>query len=131
MKKTENITTDKNSETKAEKPGEVSLEEVSMELIIHGGNARAKVYEALKHAREGDFDKAKQLMNEAEEEIKTAHEAQTALLQSDGEGALMKADLLFVHAHGHLMNAMTEKNLVEEMINLYKKLNKDFLHFGN
>ncbi len=108
----------------------VDLEEVSLELIIHGGNARAKAHEALKAARNNEFDKAKKLMTEAEQEIKTAHETQTKLLQSEGEGAKMKADLLFVHAHGHLQTAMSEKELIEEMINLYKRLDKEFLHFG-
>jgi PTS system cellobiose-specific IIA component len=106
------------------------LEEVSLELILHGGNARAEAFEALKAAKEGDFERAKSHMEAAEEEIKTAHEAQTMLLQSDGEGANTKADLLFVHAHGHLQNAMSEKALIEELIILYKRLNKDFLHFS-
>lgn len=107
----------------------ISLEEVSMELIIHGGNARAKAFEALKEARENRFKEAESLMEEAEKEIETAHKAQTALLQSEGEGACMKADLLFTHAHGHLMTAMSEKNLIEELILLYKKLYKEYLHF--
>ncbi|MCE1248909.1 MAG: PTS lactose/cellobiose transporter subunit IIA [Firmicutes bacterium] len=103
------------------------LEEVSLELILHGGNARAEAFEALKAAREGDFEKAQMHLKQSEEEIKVAHEAQTAMLQSDGEGAKTKADLLFVHAHGHLQTAMAEKGLIEEMVLLYKKLHKDYL----
>ena len=108
----------------------INLEEVSLELIIHGGNARAKAYDALKAARNNDFDNARKLMAEAEREIQTAHETQTKLLQSEGEGAKMKADLLFVHAHGHLQTAMSEKELIEEMIRLYRRLSREFLHFG-
>jgi len=115
---------------KIHKSKKIDLEEVSLELILHGGNARAKAHEALREARNGNFDKVKELLRSSEEEIKLAHGAQTRLLQSEGEGAKMKADLLFVHAHGHLQTAMSEKELIEELIFLYKKLYRDFLHFG-
>jgi len=105
------------------------LEEISLELIIHGGNARAEAFEALKAARAGLFDKAKEHLEKADSEIHAGHKKQTALLQSDGEGAKAPANLLFVHAHGHLMTAMSEKSLIEELVILYKKLNRDYLHF--
>ena len=108
----------------------IDLEEVSLELILHGGNAKAEAHEALKAARSGDFEKAQEHLDVAEEEIKTAHQAQTRLLQSGGKGARATADLLFVHAHGHLQTAISQKELIEEMIFLYKRLQKDFLHFG-
>lgn len=108
----------------------MDLEEVSLELILHGGNARAEVHEALIAARQGNFEKSAEHMEMAEEEIRIAHQAQTRILQSSGEGAKMKADLLFVHAHGHLQTAVSQKELVEELIFLYQKLRKDFLHFG-
>lgn len=108
----------------------IDLEEVSLELILHGGNARAEAHEALIAGREGNFEKAAEHLEMAEEEIRIAHQAQTKLLQSSGEGAKMKADLLFVHAHGHLQTAISQKELIEEMIFLYQKLRKDFLHFG-
>ncbi len=107
-----------------------TLEEVSLELIIEGGNARGFVHEALKAAREGLFDEADKKMKQAEEAVHNGHRAQTSLLQSEGEGPQARADLLFVHAHGHLMTAMSEMNMAQEMIHLYKKLKRDFLHFG-
>jgi PTS system cellobiose-specific IIA component len=110
--------------------GKPSLEDVSLELIIHGGNARAEACEALKAAREGDFDRAGHHMEAAGEEIRLGHQAQTALLQSGEEGPRQAADLLFVHAHGHLMTAISEKMLIEEIIQLYQRLKKNFLHFG-
>lgn len=111
-------------------PAYPDLEEVSLELIIRGGNARNEAYQALKAARAGLFEEAEAHLEKAEKEIEGGHQVQTSLLQSGEEGAKTKADLLFVHAHGHLMNAMTEKALIAEMVELYKKLQRDYLHFG-
>ena len=43
------------------------MEEIVLNIIIHAGNAKAKLYEALQDSKENDFDKADNLLKEANE----------------------------------------------------------------
>jgi len=92
-------------------------ENEAMQMILHGGNARAKAYEALQMAKQKKFKEAETLMQAAEEELGLAHESQTKLLQ---EGADTSATMLVAHAMDHLMTAMSEKGLIAELIELHR-----------
>ncbi|EOD00092.1 PTS lactose/cellobiose transporter subunit IIA [Caldisalinibacter kiritimatiensis] len=102
----------------------MNLEETVFSIIIHGGNARAKAYEALKAAQEGDFDKANEHLEEADKEIGMAHKMQTDVIQKEAGGEKVDISVLFVHAQDHLMTAISEKSLIENMVDLYKRINK-------
>lgn len=52
-----------------------------------------------------------------------AHRHQTELIKSEASGAQFDLPIILVHAQDHLMNALTVKDLAQEFINLYKKLN--------
>lgn len=97
-------------------------EEIAMQLILHGGNARAEAFEALEATKLKDYKKSEEHLKKSSEELKLAHEAQTKALQEMAQGKDESPNLLMVHAHGHLMTAMTEKSLIEELIELYKKV---------
>lgn len=95
-------------------------EELAMEIILHGGNARAKAYDALSSAKNGDFDTANQYLLEAEKELEEAHRFQTNALQDMKLELSGSTPLIMVHAQDHLMTAMAEKTLIGEMLYLYK-----------
>ncbi|MBU5483257.1 PTS lactose/cellobiose transporter subunit IIA [Clostridium sp. MSJ-11] len=103
---------------------EMTIEELIFEIILHGGNARGEAYDALKAAQNGDFEKSKEHLGAAEEEIKIAHKTQTAMIQSEINGEKVEMSLLMVHAQDHLMTALAEKSLIENMIGLYKRINE-------
>lgn len=97
------------------------LEEQVMGLIINAGNARSLAYEALASAKRGDFERADSLMQEAREALNSAHLVQTQLIEQDqGEGKT-RMTLIMVHAQDHLMTAMLARELINEMILLYKR----------
>ncbi|MBI2251900.1 MAG: PTS lactose/cellobiose transporter subunit IIA [Armatimonadetes bacterium] len=102
---------------------EINWEDTALKLILHGGNARSEAFLALEAAKNKDYEKALIHLKNANEELKIAHEAQTKALQEEAQGIKSLPNLLMVHAHGHLMTAMSEKSLIEEMIELYKRLN--------
>lgn len=93
-------------------------ENEAMQIILHGGNARAKSYEALQMAKQKKWKEAEALMAEAEEELGRAHESQTKLLQGGADG---NASILVAHAMDHLMTALSEKGLIAEIIELHRK----------
>ena len=102
----------------------MDIENFSMNIILHAGNAKGYLHEALEKARHGDFDKIENSMNDASEELLEAHKLQTKFLQEDSKGDLDILPVLLVHAQDHLMTVMSEKSLIEEMIEMYKSQHK-------
>ncbi len=100
------------------------LEQVIMNIIINSGDAKGYSYEALNAVNEGNYEEAAQLIDKANEALEVAHNAQTDLLQKEAAGEKTEVSVLFVHAQDHLMTTITEKNLIEQIMELRKIVNK-------
>lgn len=100
------------------------MEEVVLGIIIHVGNAKSKLYEALASAKENNFEKSEKILQEADKEILSAHKIQTNLIQSEAAGNKSEISMLLIHSQDHLMTCMSEKNLIKEIIELRKEINK-------
>lgn len=98
----------------------MDLEKIIFTIIAHSGNAKSKCFEALNAAKKEDFSKTEELIKEAKEEILKAHHIQTEMLQKEAQGQKQELNLLLIHAEDHLMNTMLAKDLIEEIIELYK-----------
>lgn len=96
------------------------MEEFIFEIISHGGDARGYAYDALREAKKGNYSNAELLLKKSEEELNLAHNTQTKLIQAEINGQDLKMSLLMVHAQDQLMTAISEKNLIEQMIDLFK-----------
>ena len=92
-----------------------------MELVVNGGMARSLAIEAIRNARQGNFEEADKLMKESAETLSKAHEVQTELITKEAGGEHMEVQLLMVHAQDHVMNAMTVYDLAVEIIELLKE----------
>ncbi len=92
------------------------------EIISHGGDARGYALEALKAAREGNFEASEELIIKAQEELDIAHNTQTKLIQAELNGGELIMSLLMVHAQDQLMTAISEKALIEQMIEMCKEI---------
>lgn len=99
----------------------MDIEMIVMKLVVSSGNARSTAIEALRAARDGNFEHADKLMNEADQMILQTHEIQTEMIQNELNGKKVEVGLLMVHAQDHLMNAMTVMDLIKEMIDILKK----------
>ena len=93
-----------------------------LELIVHAGNGRAESYAALGAAKVGDFAAADAHLAAAERELGSAHTVQTRLLAGEAQGVGMTPSLLLVHAQDQLMTALSERSLIAELIDLYRRL---------
>lgn len=100
------------------------LVEVAMQIILHAGNARLSIADALKDAKQFSFDKAIEKMNEAEQEITLAHKAQTEVIQNEASGSAYEFTLLFVHAQDTLMTIQSEFRMAKELIDILKIIKK-------
>lgn len=100
----------------------MSYQEIVLQIIISGGNAKSYAMEAVMKAKEGDAVEAKRLLSKANEELGRAHKIQTELIQNEAAGKSSEVTLLMVHAQDHLMNAITVKDLAREFVDLYERL---------
>lgn len=92
-----------------------------MTIIVHAGDAKAKCFDALRAARNADFDMADSLLRGAKEDLLEAHHLQTDMLQAEARGETQPVTLLTVHAQDILMGSMLAKDLIEEMIPLLRR----------
>ena len=102
----------------------MNFEEIIFQIILHAGNAKTYSYQALKCAKNKEFEKAEELMKDITSEIISAHDIQNTLIQKETSGDRQEVTLLLMHAEDHLMNAITTKEFVCEIIALYKILYK-------
>lgn len=94
------------------------------EIITYSGNAKSLAYESLNAASNYNFEKSEELSEEAQKELNKAHNTQTSLIQDEINGKAVEMSLLMVHAQDHLMSTISEKSLIEKMVELYKEINR-------
>lgn len=99
-----------------------NMEVIVFELVGKGGTAKALAYEAIAHAEEGKFEKAKETLKEANTYLIEAHKVQTDLIQSEAAGEHHDVTVLFVHAQDHLMAAIEICTLAENIIRMNERL---------
>ena len=100
----------------------MDIELVAMELVGNAGEARSLAFEALAEAKKGNFEKAEELLNQSKEASLKAHHTQTELICNEADGNKVEIGLLMVDAQDHLMTSILARELISEMIELYKKL---------
>ena len=96
----------------------------AMGLIANGGNAKSLAFEAIRLAKKGNIDGAREKLKESDKSLLEAHNSQTNMLTKEAQGDHMHVTLLVVHSQDHLMNAITFRDLAGEMVDLYEKLYK-------
>lgn len=102
----------------------MNKEEVTMigfEIVAFSGDARSKLLEALKKARTGKFDEAKELIEQANECLVDAHKSQTEMLAKEAAGEDVELGFIMVHGQDHLMTTILLKDIIEDFIELYKR----------
>lgn len=103
-------------------PKDVNLEKVSFKITLHAGNAKDLAHDALGKAKEGKYQEAADLLDQAQEEYAAGHDIQSENMSKDDPEERVITNMLLAHAMDHLMAAKSEMRLIEEMIDLYKKV---------
>lgn len=99
-----------------------NLEETVMELIINAGESRSCAMQALYAAKAGNWDEVDGLLKESTAASKRAHVVQTELIGLDMGSGKVPVNLVMVHAQDHIMTAMLARELIEELIEVHRKL---------
>lgn len=98
--------------------------QAAMTIIIHAGDARNCVKEALDFISLQDFKKAEEKIEEAHEEIKIAHKTQTDMIQGEAQGEGIGYSLLFTHAQDTLMTINSELNIARQLLKVFKSFDE-------
>lgn len=100
------------------------IELICFQIISAVGNARSLYIEAIQEAKEGNFDKAEELIKEGEASFTEGHAAHGKLIQQEAGGEPTTMTLLLTHAEDQLMSAEAFGILSREFIDLYKAIKK-------
>lgn len=100
---------------------------VAMELIINGGNAKSSAFEAIEAAKQHKYDLASFKLKEADDFLVKGHNSQTSMLTKAAENAENpnyneEVPLIMVHAQDHIMTAIMFRDIANEFVELYKKI---------
>ena len=100
----------------------MDIETIAMELVGNAGEARSLAFEALAQAKNKNFEKAKELLEESKQASLKAHHIQTDLICQEADGNKVEIGLLMVHAQDHLMTSILARELITQIISLYEKI---------
>lgn len=98
------------------------IELLSFQMISFNGSARSCFIEAIQAAKEGDFDRAEELMVEGEEQFVEGHRVHAQLIQQEAQEGETEVNLLLIHAEDQMMSAEVMKIIAAELIDIHKKI---------
>ena len=95
----------------------------AFEMILHAGNSESASLLGMEAARQYDFEEAEKNCRTAKEELLTAHQIQTELIQAEAGGEKCEMGILMVHAQDHFTMASILKEVSQEFLHLYREIN--------
>lgn len=94
---------------------------IGFEIVAYSGDARSALLQLLKEVRGGNFDNVDDMLADAEANINLAHQTQTKILTAEASGDAMDMGFIFVHGQDHLMTTILLRDLITDMIELYRR----------
>ena len=94
---------------------------LGFEIVAYAGEARSKFLEALQAAKGGDIAGAESLIEEGNQVITKAHNAQTELLANEAQGNDIPYSVTMMHGQDHLMTTLAIRDLKTHIIELYQR----------
>ena len=93
---------------------------IGFEIVAYSGDARSKLLLAIEKAKTKQFNECQALIDQANECLNDAHRAQTELLQLEARGQSIEIGFITVHAQDHLMTTILLKDIVKNLMDIYK-----------
>lgn len=107
-------------EAKTQEAIEEEVNLLSFALIADAGEAKSLAFMALADAKKGDFESSDANMKQSDEAYLRAHNRQTELLVKEANGEHTPVNVMLVHAQDHLMTSNLARELIRELIELYR-----------
>ncbi|KRM99867.1 phosphoenolpyruvate-dependent sugar phosphotransferase system eiia, lactose specific [Loigolactobacillus rennini DSM 20253] len=93
-------------------------------IVAYAGDAKTALLKALDNARDGHFEKARELVKDSNKSIVDAHNEQTKLLSKEADGDDLDVTFIMVHGQDTLMTTMMLKDQVSYFIDEYERIAK-------
>ena len=105
----------------------------AMEIIMNSGDARNFAAQARDEINNGNYEKAAELLKEADKVQTAAQVTQTEMIQGDIRGGdeAMQYSVLFAHAQDTLMTIQVEINMTKAMLKMAQSFEKRFAKAEN
>ncbi|MCI5839842.1 MAG: PTS lactose/cellobiose transporter subunit IIA [Peptoniphilaceae bacterium] len=94
---------------------------IGFQMVAYSGDARSCYIEALREARKGNLDKTEELMEKAKKSLLKAHDIQTKILAKEADDEDLDIGYIMIHGQDHLMSSMLLKDMMEFLLDIYKK----------
>ncbi|WP_105301045.1 PTS lactose/cellobiose transporter subunit IIA [Anaerococcus marasmi] len=98
--------------------------ELAFNIIVHAGESRSLSSEAMDAAENYNFEKAEDLLKQANEQFLTCHEIQTEMLTKEANGEKNDLNIILIHAQDHLTMANISMKNAKRWIWMNKKIKK-------
>ena len=98
------------------------IEYISFQIIASSGTARSYYIEAIQFAKNKEFEKAEECIQQADKEYIEAHHIHAKLIQEEAMNNKSEINVLLIHALDQMMSAETFGILAKEFISLYQKI---------
>ena len=98
--------------------------ELAFNIIVHAGESRTLSSQAMDAAEVYDFEKAEDLLKQANDEFLKCHEIQTGMLTKEANGEENKINVILIHSQDHLTMATMAMDNARRWIKINKKLQK-------
>ena len=96
-------------------------EEFLTTLLCQVGTAKSSIMQAMFEARNSNFAEVDRLLNEADEALVAVHKTQTSLIGYDEGQGKVTMTLILTHIQDHIMTTMMCRDIVNEIVELYKR----------
>lgn len=97
---------------------------LSLQIVSAVGEAKSLYMEALAAAKEGDFQAAEKKIQEGDRCFAQGHDLHGDLIGQEAGGDPVSMTLMLTHAEDQMMSAETIKLMVQELIQIYRRLHK-------
>lgn len=104
--------------------------QVAMQIILHAGDARNSLNEAVCLIKVSKFEEARKKIEEAKKNLTLAHHSQTKVMQDEIDGKIIEHSILFIHAQDTLMTIFSEQIMTENLLELFEVLSKKIEDVG-
>ena len=98
------------------------IEEYAFKIIANVGTAKSMYMQALNEAKQNNFEKAQELLDQGKEIFLEGHKAHAEILAKSAGADEIQMNLILAHAEDQLLSTETIEIMVKEMIELYKKI---------
>lgn len=105
---------------------ETDMNLIAMQMIVDAGDASLYISNAITAIENDQFDMAKENLSLAQEKLKSAHIAQTKIIQDEARGIHLERSLLFAHAQDTLMTVKSNLYLTKQLLNIFEKISLRF-----